>query len=374
MAMIQVVEVTEKGDLKKFVQFPFAIYKGSKYWVPPIIKQELDSLDKNVNPAFLDAEAHFFLAYKNNQVVGRLAAIINWIEVNEQKIRKIRFGWFDVVDDIEVSKALLSKVAEIGRTHELSYMEGPMGFSSLDKVGVLTEGYDHIGTMITWYNYPYYVEHLKTLGFIKEKEFLENKFYTDRIKPAPFFKAQQLIERRYGLNLLIFKSTSEILPLVDKMFDLYNKSYASLASFVPISDIQREYFKKNYISFINPEYIVFVEDKNHELVAFAVVMPSFSKALQKAKGKLFPFGFLRLLHAKKNNKTVNFYLIGVHPQYQNKGVTAIIFSQYYRVFMEKGITTCIRTPELAENKAIYQIWRHFDQVTHAKRATYKKSL
>ena len=372
--MIHVEEITKRGYLKKFVKFPFSLYKDSKYWVPPIIKQELDTFDKTINPVFSDVDAHFFLAYKNNKIVGRVAAIINWEEVKKQQKNKIRFGWFDVIDDIEVSKALLNKVKEIGKEHQLEYMEGPMGFSNLDKVGVLTEGFKHIGTMITWYNHPYYVEHLEALGFVKEKEYLENKFHMDDIDPAPFFKAQELIKRRYGLNAISFKSSKEIMPYVDKMFDLYNTSYASLASFVAISDIQKEYFKKKYIRFINPEYIEFVEDKQHNLVAFAIVMPSFSRALQKAKGKLFPFGFLHLLNARKNSKDVIFYLIGVHPEYQNKGVTSIIFSNYYKTFKEKGVTNFIRTPELEENKAIYQLWKHFNQVTHARRRTYKKSF
>ncbi len=372
--MVTVKEVQSKVDLKKFVKFPFSLYKGSPYWVPPIIKDELESFNPNKNPVFKNAEATFFLAYKNGKIVGRVAAIINWLEVKDQNLKKMRFGWFDFVDDFEVSQALLEKVADIGKSHQLDYMEGPVGFSNLDKVGVLIEGFDHIGTMITWYNHPYYQSHYEKYGFVKEKEYLENKFLASNADPKLFVKANLLIKKRYGLREMNFERSTEIMPWVDKMFDLFNNTYSSLASFVKITDVQKEYFKKKYISFINPEYIKFVVDAQNELVAFAIVMPSFSKALQKAKGRLFPTGIFHLLKAKKQSKDVIFYLIGIHPDYQNKGVTAIIFNEYHKTFSERGIVNCIRTPELEENTAIRQMWKHFDPIIHKRRRTYKKEL
>ncbi|MCL6273532.1 GTP cyclohydrolase [Muricauda sp. 2012CJ35-5] len=372
--MVTVKQVQSKVDLKQFVKFPFSIYKGSPYWVPPIIKDEMETFNSEKNPVFQNAEATFFLAYKNNQIVGRVAAIINWLEVKEQKLLKMRFGWFDFVDELEVSKALLDKVAEIGKKHQLDYMEGPVGFSNLDKVGVLIDGFDHIGTMITWYNHPYYQKHYEQHGFVKEKEYLENKFLFANADPKIFEKANLLIKKRYGLRELNFTNSKEIMPWVDKMFDLFNSSYSSLASFVKITDVQKEYFKEKYISFINPEYIKFIVNSDDNLVAFAIVMPSFSKALQKANGKLFPTGVFHLLKAKKHSKDVIFYLIGIHPDFQNKGVTAIIFNEYYKTFMKRGVINCIRTPELEENVAIRQMWKHFDPVTHKRRRTFKKQL
>ena len=372
--MVTVKEVLSPADFKAFVKFPFSLYKDNKYWVPPIIKDELETFDKTKNPAFKNAEARFFLAYNEGEIVGRIAAIINWIEVKEQQLKKMRFGWFDFIDDFEVSKILLEKVAEIGQEHQLEYMEGPVGFSNLDKVGVLIDGFDHIGTMITWYNWPYYQGHFEEHGVVKEKEYLENKFLFANANPKTFGKANMLIKKRYELRELNFTNSKDIMPWVDSMFDLFNDSYASLASFVKITDVQKEYFKKKYISFINPEYIKFVIDKEDKLVAFAIVMPSFSEALQKAKGKLFPFGIFHLLRARKHSKNVTFYLIGVHPEYQNKGVTAIIFNEFHKTFTKKGIVECIRTPELEENTAIAQIWKHFDPWTHKRRRTYRKSL
>ena len=372
--MTEVREVITKKDFKDYVKFPFTLYKNHPYWVPPLIADELETFDKTKNPAFKSADAKFYLAYKGNKVVGRIAAIINWNEVNDQQKKKVRFGWWDVIDDIEVTKALLEKVYEFGKTKKLEHVEGPMGFSNLDKVGVLTEGFDEIGSMITWYNYPYYSQHLEQLGFVQEKEYWENKFPFENVKPEFFFKAQELIKKRYQLRPLNFTKTKDIMPYVDKMFDLFNNSYADLSSFVAITDVQKEYFKKKHISFINPEYIKFVVDKDDNMVAFSIVMPSFAEALQKANGKLFPFGIYHMLKARRESKDVLFYLIGVAPEYHNKGVTAIIFNENYVSFAKKGIKNCIRTPELSDNHAVHQIWKHFDPVTFRKRKTYKKDL
>ncbi len=372
--MITIKEVITKSDFLDFIKFSFKLYKDNKYWVPPLINDELEAFDKTKNPAFENAEAYFYVALKNNIIVGRITAIINWSEVNDQQKKKVRFGWFDVIDDIEVTKALLEKVYELGKKNNLEYVEGPMGFSNLDKVGVLTEGFDQLGTMITWYNHPYYANHFEKLGYITEKEYIESKFPFSNVKLETFDKAQELIKKRYQLKPVSFKTTKEVMPYVDKMFDLFNTSYASLSSFVAITDTQKAYFKKKYIKLINPEYIKYVEDKDGNLIAFAIVMPSFSKALQKANGKLFPFGFLHLLNAKKNSKEVAFYLIGVRPDYQNKGVTAIIFKEYHKTFTEKGIQNCIRTPELANNFAVQLLWKNFNTVIHCRRKTFRKEL
>ncbi|MDD3457957.1 MAG: GTP cyclohydrolase [Weeksellaceae bacterium] len=374
MNNIIIKEADSHKLLKKYVKFPFSLYKGHPYWIPPLISDELSIFNKKINPAFDNAEAHFYLALKKGKIVGRIAAIINWDEVNKAGKKKIRFGWWDVVDDIEVTKVLIEKVFELGRKHQLEYAEGPMGFSNLNKVGVLTEGFDRMGNTATWYNYPYYKVHLEQLGFVKEKEFHESRFSFDGVNPESFMRIQTIIKERHGLRAVNFKKSKEIIPYVDKMFDLFNRTYAKLSSFVPVTERQKKYFKKKYIPFINPEYVKFVEDKNGKLIAFSIVLPEFSEALRKSKGKLFPFGFYYFMHAKKHSKEVSFYLIGVEPEYQNKGVTAIIFSEYYKVFKEKGIESCIRTPELEENYAIHNLWKNFNSVVDRRRRTYKKDL
>ena len=368
--MITLKKITTKKEMKQFVTFPFSLYKDNKYWVPPIIKDEIDNFNPLINPVFKNADAQFFIAIKNNKIVGRIAAIINWYEVNEQHIKKMRFGWFDVINDIEVTKILLEKVKQIGIENHLEFLEGPIGFNNLDKTGVLIDGFDHIGTMITWYNHPYYKEHLEQLGFIKEKEYLENKFKFKNVDAKYFNRISNIIKKRYRLTSLDFTKTKNILPYVDEMFEVFNASYSKLSSFVPISDAQIAFFKKKYISFINPEFIKFVVDEHQKLIAFAIVMPSFSEALQKAKGRLFPFGIFHLLKVKKHPKDVTFYLIGVHPKFQNKGVHAIIFDQYVKTFTPLGIENCIRTPELEDNEAIKKIWENFNPATHKRRRTY----
>ncbi|HLV15495.1 MAG TPA: hypothetical protein VKY41_09960 [Xanthomarina sp.] len=372
--MITLKEVKNKKELKQFVTFPFQLYKNSKYWVPPIISDEIATLSSDKNPAFLHADAHFFLAYKNGEIVGRVAAILNWTEINTQHVKKMRFGWFDTIDDISVSKALLDKVTEIGKSNNLDFVEGPVGFSNLDKNGALTFGFDHIGTMATWYNHPYYITHFEELGYLPEKEYIESKFPFGTIPVDRFTRVNEIITKRFKLRPSKFTKTKEIVPHIDSMFELFNKSYAKLSTFVPVSDEQKEYFKEKFINFINPEYIKFVFDENDNMVAFSIVLPSFSEALQEVNGKLFPFGFLKLLKAKKNSKTVLFYLIGVEPHYQNKGVTAIIFNEFYSTFKKNKIETCIRLPELVDNLASQQIWKDFDCEIIKRRKTFRKEL
>lgn len=372
--MIEIKEIFSKKEMKEFVKFPFELYKNNKNWVPPIIQEELDSFDKTKNPVFQTADTHFYLAYKNNKIVGRVVAIINWDEVKILGKKKVRFGWFDVIDDVEVTRMLLEKVIEFGKANNLENIEGPMGFSNLDKVGCLIEGFEEKSLMITWYNFPYYATHFEQLGYVKEKVYIESKFSFNNIDASNFQRMADMIEKRYELTHLNFTKTKDLMPYVDKMFGLFNSSYAALESFVPISDIQIEYFKKKYISFINPEFIKFIMDKDDNMIAFSIVMPDFADALQKAKGKLFPFGFYHLLKARKNSKTAVFYLIGVLPEYQSKGITAITFNENYKTFKQLGIETCMRTPELESNHAIHNLWKHFNPIIHKKRSTYIKNL
>jgi len=372
--MTHLKEVKTKGQLKKFVKFPFKLYKGNSCWVPPIIKDEIALFDKTKNPVFKHANARLFLALENNEIVGRIAAIINRTEINNQGLKKMRFGWFDFIDNIEVSKQLLDKIEEIGRENKLKFMEGPVGFSNLDKVGVLTEGFDHLSTMVTWYNHPYYVNHFETLGFAVEKIYLENKFLFENVKREPLERISRLIKKRYQIRSLNFTKTKELLPYIDEMFDLFNESYASLTSFVPISNEEKSYLIDKYIQHINPEYIKFVLDKNGKMIAFAVIMLSYAQALQKANGSLFPFGFFNLLKAKKTSKDVVLNLIGIHPTYQKKGIHALLFLDLQNSCEQNGIKNCIRTPELIENVSIAAIWKNFNPITHKKRCTYKKNL
>ncbi|QQX76353.1 MULTISPECIES: GTP cyclohydrolase [Aequorivita] len=372
--MITIKQLTSKSDLKKFVTFPFKLYKDSKYWVPSLIKDEMETLDTEKNPVFKNAEAWYYLAYKGDEIVGRIAVILNHLEVNEQGKKKIRFGWLDMVDDIEVTKALLEKAYEKGHEHNLEYAEGPVGFSNMEKAGILTMGFEEMNTMITWYHYPYYAEHLEKLGFEKQATWVEYKM---NIPPAILDKVKKfskLVRERYQISVIRFKNKKEILPYVDSMFDLLNKTYNSLQTFVPIQQYQIDYYKEKYFSFIHPDYITCIKDKEGKLIAFSIVMPSFSKALKKANGKLFPFGWSHILKAQKKNDTAAFYLIGIDPEYQGKGVTAIIFEEMQYLFNSKGIQTVETNPELKENTAVQLLWKDYNPVQHKERSTFRKNI
>lgn len=371
--MIEVKQAITRKEMKEFVQFPFTLYKDNPYWVPSIIKEEVKSFDPS-NDIFKTVDVRFFLAYKNQKIVGRIACCINWTEVKDLHKPKVRFGWFDFIDDLAVSKALLDKVEQFGKEHNMEYMEGPMGFSNMDKAGMLTKGFDRLATMIGLYNYEYYPQHLHTLGFKPEAEWLEYSldilsFEEERIK-----KMSAMVQQRYHVKPLEFKTTKELMPYVDEMFALLNKTYADLQSFVPIEPFQIEHYKKKYLQFIHPDFISCVMDENDKMIAFAITMPSFSKAFQKTKGKLFPFGFIHLLQAMKHNNRAEYYLIGVDPEYRNKGVTALIFEEIYACFTKHKIKYIETNPLLVENKKIQQLWKTLSPEIHKERKTYRKDI
>ena len=281
--MIFIKKVTSFEGYKDFVNFPFKLYKNSKYWVPPISNEELEMMDKTKNPVFNNAEAEYFLAYKNNQIVGRIAAIVNWIEVKEQNKNKVRFGWYDVIDDLEVSKKLINAVINFGKERKLSFIEGPVGFSNMDKAGLLTHGFNELNTMITWYHNPYQKEHLEKLKMKKLAEWVEYRIQIFKEKEAPekIKRFSDIIMKRYNLKPLNFKKTSEIEPYIDEMFDLLNKTYNTLQTFVPIQQYQVDHYKERYLRYIHPDFIKSVADNDGNLIAFAITMPSFSRALKK---------------------------------------------------------------------------------------------
>ena len=234
--------------MTNFVKYPFLLYKNEKNWVPPLINDELASMDKDKNPVFKNAEARFFIAYKNDKPVGRIASIVNRTEIEEQGKPKMRFGWFDVIDDIEVTKALLGKIQEIGKENNLEWMEGPVGFSNMEKAGMLIEGFDYMNTMITWYNFPYYKEHFEQLGFKKAEEWVEYIIDVPEILPEKVHRFSQIIMERYNLKVVGFRNTKEILPYVNGMFDLLNKTYGKLSTFVPIKQYQIDHFNSILLS------------------------------------------------------------------------------------------------------------------------------
>ena len=375
--MTKIITVKNSKQVKDFVMFPFKLYKDCEYWVPPIIKEEIEAMDTSKNPVFKNAEAEFYLAYDEQEnIVGRIAAIVNWVEIKDQKKNKLRFGWYDTIDNIDVSKKLIEKVLEFGKARKLEFIEGPVGFSNMDKAGLLTYGYDELNTMITWYHYPYQKEHLIKLGLKQLAEWVEYKIkiFSEEEAPEKVKKFAEIIAKRYNLKSINFKSTKEIIPYVDKMFELLNITYSPLQTYVTIKQYQIDFYKEKFIKYIHPDFIKCVVDSEGNLIAFLITMPSFSRALKKMNGKLFPFGFLHIFKAQHFNDRVSLYLIGVDPKYQSKGATAILFNDLQQTFNKRGIVEVETNPELVENKAIQAFWKNYESTLHKRRATFTKKI
>lgn len=370
MPHLHIYEVKTKDDLNNFIKFPFELYKNNNNYVPPLIRDEITIWDPKQNPALSYSEAKQYLAEKDGKIVGRIAVMINHKEEAELGIRKVRFGWLDFIDDHEVSKALINQAIEYAKEKKVGKIEGPMGFTNLDKAGMLTMGFDKLATMIGLYNFPYYPEHLEKLGLIKEKEWVEFEMNFPEILPEKVEKFSNLIAQKYKLKVIHFRNKKEILPYVEPMFKLLDQTYNSLSTYTPITDEQIKTYKEKYFPFINKNYIICVADENNELVSFAITMPSYSRALQKAKGKLLPFGWWHFLQAGKKNDRANFYLIGIHPDYQKRGVTAIIFKEIFERFSKMGIKFAETNPELEENKSVQLLWQDYGPVNHKRRRTY----
>ena len=371
---LKVVKSTK--DFDAFVRFPFDLYRYNSHWVPPLIKDEIETINPNTNPVYQNAKARFFLALRGEKVVGRIASIINWIEVNEVGKSKVRFGWFDVIDDLEVSKLLLEQVSLFGKEHNLKTIEGPMGFSNLDKAGMLIEGFEERNTMITLYNAPYYKNHLEALGYKMNAKWVEYEIKIDDFEASPekVKRFSKLIMKRYELSLLQFKDKKDIIPYVDQMFQLLDETYNKLQTFVPIQRYQIEHYKERYLRFIHPDFIKCIVDSKGKLIAFSITMPSFTDALKKINGKINLFNFYHLYKALRKNNRASFYLIGVHPDYQNKGITAIIFYEMQKLFNKRNINIVETNPELEENTAIQKLWKNYENRLHKKRATFVKNI
>ena len=374
MSNIKVKQVLNSSDLELFIKFPMELYKGNPYYVPPLINEEKSIWMKEENPALQYSEAAQFLAYKGENIVGRIAVMINHKEEKELGIRKVRFGWLDFIYDIEVSKSLINTAIEYAKSKGISKIEGPMGFTNLDKAGMLTKGFDKLATMIGIYNFDYYPKHMEQLGLVKEKEWVEFEINFPDTLPDKVEKFSRLIAEKYELELVKFKSKKDILPLVEPMFKLLDDTYKHLSTYTPITQEQIKHYKEKYFKFIDKDYIVCIKDKYGSLISFAITMPSYSKALQKAKGKLFPFGWWHLLNAGKKNDRANFYLIGIHPQYQKRGVTAIIFKEIYETFKKKGVKFLETNPELEENASIQALWQDYHPTNHKRRRTYSLGI
>ena len=367
-------EVTSRGDLRNFVDFPYQLYKNHPYFVPPLRFDEEATLRKDKNPAYDYCDARLWLALRDNRVVGRVAAIHNRAYVEKWKNKYLRFGWLDFIDEEEVVTELMARVEAWARELGMTAVHGPLGFTDLDHEGMLVDGFDKLGTLATLYNYPYYPQRIEALGYRKDADWLEFLVTVPPVIPENLDRISEIVLRRQQLTILKTKKPKDILPYAPAIFKLINVAYGNLYGVVPLTDRQIEYYVKMYFSFIRPDFISIVLNKDGELVAFGITMPSFSRALQKARGRLFPFGFVHLLLAMQRNTVGDLYLVAIRPDLQGKGVNAVIMREINRAYIRFGITTAESNPQLENNQKILTMWEHFEKKQHKRRRCYIKML
>lgn len=371
---IEIREVKNIKDLKAFVRFPFDLYTGNPYWVPPLIADELNTLRRDRNPAFEFCRARYWLALKDGRAAGRIAGILNPRHIEKWEQPYLRFGWIDFIDNHEVSAALLGAVEGWAREEGLEAVHGPLGFSNMDHAGMLIEGFEELATNATIYNFAYYPEHMKRAGYTKEKDWLEYEMYLPEKDDERIHELAEKLKERYGLHLLESGNKKELLPYARELFDLYNQEYRKLYGSFELSQRQIEAYIKQYFGFISPEFLPIVLDAEGRMVAFGITMPSLSRALQKARGRLFPFGIFHLMRALKVNDCIDFYLIAVKGEWQGRGVNAIIFSRMMKVIRAFGAHTAESNPNLEDNLAVQAQWRHFERRQHKRRRSFIKKI
>ncbi len=372
---IRIKKVSNKKELKTFIRFNYELYKDNAYSVPDLYDDMLNTFSPQKNAAFEFCEADYFLAYKDNKVVGRVAAIINRRANETWNKKEVRFGWIDFIDDLEVSKALLDTVEKWGKERGMEAMVGPLGFTDMDAEGMLVEGFDQLGTMATIYNYPYYPEHMQRLGLEKEADWVEFKLTVPDKLPEKFVRISEIILQKYKLKIkkLNRKELKEK-NYGQRIFDLINEAYAPLYGYSQMTQRQIDQYIKMYLPLIDLRMVSLVEDEAGELVAVGISMPSLSEALQKAKGKMLPFGWFHLLKALfiKKPKVLDLLLVGVKPEYQSKGVNALLFYDLVPVYQQMGFEYGESNPELELNKKVQAQWSAFESVQHKRRRAFKK--
>ncbi|PKO12142.1 MAG: hypothetical protein CVU39_25725 [Chloroflexi bacterium HGW-Chloroflexi-10] len=369
-----IIEVKNTRDLKRFIRFPNQLYRQSPYWVPNLFFDELNTLHWDKNPAFEHCEVRYWMAIQNNKIVGRVAAILNNKHLEKWGQQYLRFGWLDFIDDPQVSEALLKMVENWAKEKGMLAVHGPLGFTDLDREGMLVEGFDELGTMATFYNYAYYPKHMQRLGYLKDTDWVEYEITVPLEPDEKIARAADIALKRNNLKLLKVKTKNQLRPYAMDLFRLLDTEYAKLYGTVPLTDKQMQAYIKTYLGFINPEFVPIVLDENDQMVAFGITMPSLSKALKASRGNLFPFGFIHLLWALKQNDRGDLYLVAVKSDYQGKGINAVLMDQIIRVFNKLGITKVESNPELETNLEVQAQWKLFKKRQHKRRRCWIKSL
>ncbi len=368
--------VTNKSMLKEFVEFNLRLYKDCPYHVPSLIDEEIMTLDRDQNPAFEFCDAAYFLAYKSDEIVGRIAVIVNHKANDMWNQSHTRFGFVDFIDDDEVVDALFDAAETWARRQGSDYIHGPMGFTDLDKEGMLVEGFDQMSTFSTIYNYPYYPAQLERIGYRRDQDWNEYKILVPDEIPEKHRRIANLVREKYGLVTKKFKKRKEIYPYAHRIFETLNAAYSPLYGVSPLSPAQIDYYVKMYIPMIRLDLITLViREKDDQVVGFGITMPNLSHAMRKARGKLWPFGFVHLLHALyARPKVVDLLLIGIIPEYQNKGVNALIFEDLIPIIQDYGTEYVESNPELETNLAVQLQWSYFTKIHHKTRRAFIKEL
>jgi hypothetical protein len=374
MASITIKEVTTPKELKKFILFPFSLYKGNDYWVPPMLLDENKVLNKDKNPAYDFCDVKLWLAYKDGVVVGRIGGIINHRYIEAWKNNYARFFYLDFIDDYEVSKALFNTAENWAKENKIEKIHGPLGFTDFDPEGMLIEGYEELSTFGAIYNYPYYVTHIEKLGYKKDVDWIEFQVKPPKQLLEKVDRIAAIVSKKYNLRVLHVKKAKELLPYGKEIFYLINRAYKDLYGFVQLTDKQIDLYIKEYFGFIRPDFVPVVVDGNNKVVAFGITMPSLSKAVQKNRGRLFPFGFIPVLKAMKHNNMADLYLVSVDPDMQDKGVNALLINEINKIYIKNNITLVETNRELETNVKVQGQWKGMDARQHKRRRSYIKTL
>lgn len=375
MIEIKKIEPT-KSNLRRFTQYQIDLYSGNAYYVPPLVSDDVNTLSPDINPAFDFCDAAYYMAYRDGVPVGRIAGIINR-QVNERHGTKdARFGFVDFVDDPEVSKALMGTVEKWAAEKGMTRLIGPLGFTDLDHEGTLVEGFEELSTMATIYNYPYYSDHFERLGYEKDSDWLEFQMTVPDHIPDKYDRIAEIVKKKFGLKVLKYTSRSRIKKEYGRaLFHLVNDAYDGLYQYSHLTDRQIDYYINIYLGLLDLDLVTLVVDKDDQLVGVGISMPSMSKALQKSRGKLFPFGWYHLLKGLKGkNDRVDLLLVAVKKDFQNKGVNALLFQDLIPYYQKRGFRLAESNPEMETNEKVQSQWDYFETRQHRRRRSYKKNL
>lgn len=370
---VEIREVQNLRQLRTFIRYPLSLYKGNPYYVPSLFMDEMNTLRADKNPAFADAKARYFLAYRDGKIVGRIAGIL--VPKHEMKWgdKFMRFGWLDFIDDKEVVAALFGELEKWAKELGIEGLHGPLGFTDLDREGMLIDGFDEVATLATLYNYPYYQKHVESMGFVKDVDWLEYEIILSDKHMGQIRKTADLVAKKYNLHL--FKGNKKgLLRYAPQLFDVLDEAYRNLYGTVPLSKAQVQGYIDSYFGFAITEFIPIVLDENDRVVAFGITFPSFSEALQKSKGDILPFGFIHFLKAMRRNKIADLYLIGIRDEYRGKGVNSMLMVQIYDAFIKHGISIVEGNPNLEENINVQTMWKFFDNRVRKRRRCFVKHL